>query len=243
MRRLTMQPRTPETRDPDDRNAQRRSPEYADFDLSRPRPNYNAPPPDAPYVDADTGQVRMPRLIRLSSRQDYLTGWSSLNLSDPEWPSGGDWHHAGWWGPYDTERPWVNCAAMSADRGRFSTVHILGDERLYDARERLSMERHPAARRNAPVWCAHHDRAIADLAWHFVMSAFRGGYLKCLHAPTVAEWLWDESQLDSLQALLERLTPHVPAASMHGWDLWRSELSMDAEWTTFQSPAQAMGLV
>ena len=105
-------------------------------------------------------------------------------------PPGGDWHHAGWWGPYDAERPWVNCAAMSADRGRFSTVHILGDERLYDARERLSMERHPAARRNAPVWCAHHDRAIADLAWHFVMSAFRGGYLKCLHAPTVAEWLW-----------------------------------------------------
>ena len=242
MRRLTMQPQTPEMRDPGDRNAQWRSPECADFDLSRPRPNYDAPPRDTPYVDTETGQVRMPRLIRLSSRRDYLTGWSSLNLSDPEWPSGGDWHHAGWWGEFDAKRSWVNCAAMSADRGRFSTTFILGDERLYDARAGLSALPHPAARRPAPVWCAHHDRAIADAAWDFVMSAFHTGYLKCLHAPTVAEWLWDESQMDSLKALLERLTPHVPAASRRGWDLWRGELSMDADWTTFRSPAQAMGL-
>lgn len=243
MHRLTKQPRTPETRDPEDRNAQWRSPECADFDLSQPRPNHDVPPSDAPYMDANTRQVRMPRLIRLSSRQDYLTGWSSLNLSDPEWPSSGDWHHAGWWGTYDEERPWVNCAAMSADRGRFSTVPILNDERLYDAREGLAAERHPAARRSTPVWCAHHDRGIADMAWHYLLAAFHTGYLKCLHAPTVAEWLWDESQLENLKALLERLAPHVPSAARRGWDLWRGELSMDADWTTFWSPAESMGLV
>ena len=52
MRRLTMQPQTPEMRDPGDRNAQWRSPECADFDLSRPRPNYDAPPRDTPHVPA-----------------------------------------------------------------------------------------------------------------------------------------------------------------------------------------------
>ena len=243
MPQAKMKTRTLEMLDPGDRNAQWRSSAGADFDLSRPRPTPDVPPRDAPYVDPDTGQVRMPRVIRMSSRRDYLTGWSALNLSDPEWPSGGDWHHSGWWGSHDAERPWVNCAAMSADRGRFSTTGLLGDVRLYDVRGSLALERHPAARRDTPVWCAHHDRAIADLAWDFVMGAFHSGYLKCLHAPTVAEWLWDAAQLDGLKALLERLTPHVPAAARPGWDLWRGELSMDADWTTFRSPAQAMGLV
>lgn len=243
MRQAKMKTIAPEALDPGDRNAQWRSPTCADFDLSRPRPTWDMPPRDAPYLDPDTGQVRMPRHVRLSSRRDYLTGWSALNLSDPEWPFGGDWHRAGWWGLYDAERPWVNCAHMSADRGRHSTAEVLGEMRLYDARESLAHVRHPASRRPTPVWCAHHDRAIADAAWDFVMGAFERGYLKCLHAPTVAEWLWDESQMEKLKKLLEQLTPHVPASARLGWDLWRSELSIDADWTTFRSPAQSMGLV
>lgn len=237
-----MKATTPEMLDPDDRNAQWRSPEYADFDLSKPRPSHDVPPQDMPYFYAKTGKTNIPRIIRTSSRQDYLTGWAALNLTDPEWPSSGDWHRSGWWGPHEAARPWVNCATMSADRGRFSTVQILGDVRLHDARESLAALPHPAARRDAPVWCAHHDRAIADLAWDFVMSAYRTGYLKCLHAPTVAEWLWGEPQLDSLKAMLEKLTNHVPAASKRGWNQWRSELSMEADWATFWSPARDMGL-
>lgn len=228
--------------DPDDRNARWRSAEYADFDVSKPRPSHDIPPHDMPYVCAQTGGINIPRLIRTSSEQDYVTGWASLNLIDPEWPSGGDWHRSGWRGSYDATRPWVNRATMSADRGRFSTVRVLGDMRLYDARKSLAALPHPAARRDTPVWCAHHDRAIADLAWDFVMSAYRTGYLKCLYAPTVAEWLWDETQLDSLKAMLEELTNYVPAVSKRGWDQWRSELSLEADWTTFSSPAKAMGL-
>lgn len=229
--------------DQDDRNAIWRSPECADFDVSRPRPSVNVPPQDMPYVSAKTGGVNVPRVIRASSKQDYVTGWAALNLADPEWPSGGDWHRSGWWGPYEVARPWANCATMSADRGRFSTVGILGDMRLYDARESMAALPHPAAKRGAPVWAAHHDRAIADLAWDFANAAYRTGYLRCLYAPTVAEWLWDERQLDNLKAMLEELTSHLPAASKRGWNQWRSELTLEADWTSFWSPAKAMGLI
>ena len=150
--------------DPDDHNAQWRSPEHADFDLSKPRPSHDVLPHDMPYLCAETGDINIPRIIRASSKQDYVTGWAALNLIDPEWPSGGDWHRSGWRGPYDPARPWVNSATMSADRDRFSTAQMLGDMRLYDGRESLAALPHPAARRNAPVWCAHHDRAIADMA-------------------------------------------------------------------------------
>ena len=235
--------RSAEVLDPYDRNAQWRSSEYADFDVLRPRPSHDVPPHDMPYICAKTGNINIPRIIRTSSKQDYVTGWAALNLIDPEWPSGGDWHRSGWRVPYDPARPWVNCATMSADRDRFSTVQMLGDMRLYDARESLAALPHPASRRDVPVWCAHHDRAIADLAWDFVSGAYRTGYLKCLYAPTVAEWLWDEVQMDSLKAMLDELTSHVPTASKRGWNQWRSELTMEADWTTFWSPAKAKGLI
>ena len=76
-----------------------------------------------------------------------------------------------------------------------------------------------------------------------MLSTLHSGYFKCLHAPTVTEWPWDTSLLDSLQMLLEWVTPYVPAAAKPGRDLWRSELSMDANWATFQSPAQVVGPV
>ena len=237
-----MRKEAPAVLDPEDRNAQWRSPEYADFDLSHSRATQDVPPQGMPYVCSKTGETNVPKMIRTSSKQDYLTGWAALNLTDPEWPSSGDWHRSGWRGPYDAARPWVNCATMSADQGRFATVRILGDMRLYDARESLAALPHPAARRDAPVWCAHHDRAIADLAWDFVNGPYQTGYLKCLYAPTVAEWLWDEPQLDNLKAMLEELTNHVPPASRRGWNQWRSELTMEADWTTFWSPARGMGL-
>ena len=234
-------PRTPADDDPQDRNAPWRSPQHADFDLSKPRPDYDTPPHDEPYMQGD--HLIMPRQIRLSSGTDYITGNAALNLVDPSCPPSGDWHALGWWGAYDAKRPWVNNAFMSADQGWHSTAAILGDARLFDCRESLAARPHPASKRSTPVWCAHHDRAIADIAWDFLNACYPLGYIQSHHAPCIAEWLWEDFQLAHLQAHLERLTPHVPKPALPGWNLWRSELTLDAHWQTFDSPAESLGLL
>ena len=69
-----------------------------------------------PYVCSETGKANVPKMIRTSGKQDYLTGWAALNRTDPEWPSSGDWHHPAGGGRTMRPDPWVHCATVSGKR-------------------------------------------------------------------------------------------------------------------------------
>ncbi len=170
-----------------------------------------------------------PAWIRETSKRDYLTAMSALNLRDPDCWASGDWHRSCWQVPNTGVPERAHYAALSGDKDRYAPVDILEDLRLCDIREPLRGINHPAGFRSAPVWGAHHERAIADLAWHY-MCVTPGGFPMSLGPVTVAKFLWTDTQFDTLHKLLAILADHLQDEHKTLWMAWKAQLTPDADY-------------
>lgn len=161
--------------------------------------------------------------VEAHRREAGVAAEDALNLADPETVLSGDWHDFCWRsGTYPPGH------ALCADAPEFGALpSILKGERTFDARPSLLQIKHPAGRRRTPVWCAHHDRAVAEVAFrNWSLDPWRRWPL----APWVAaNWLGTEEQMCSLRDMAERLEPHLPAGLVPGWRKWRNALDLFAE--------------
>ena len=172
-------------------------------------------------------------LIPVTSKRDYITGMTMLNLVDPGGSSSGDWHCSGLQSPKTGVPEHAHYVAMSLSGKRAvnAPVDILGARRVCDVRGSLRRIRHPAGWRKRPVWGCYHERAIADLCWRSiqVLKSPRA-FEESMHPVTIAKWLWTMEQFDNLIALLDLLTPHLDDDRRDRWLAWQAELAIDAEW-------------
>ena len=208
---------------------------YADFDRFAPEDRALIEPEFHASVSVDLERAWYCTALRRTSPANYITVNAALNLSDPDEPSSGDWHRGGWQvrAPENPRRisPGYGCVYLPCDDEQaLKTDHMLGTQRLYDARMSLYGVGHPAGGRPDPVWAAHHERAIADTAW-WTMQLTRDGYPRSATPALIAAWLWSDAQFDRLIALVKQLTPHVPSTKREGWERWASEISPWAQYT------------
>ena len=99
---------------------------------------------------------------------------------------------------------------------------MLGGFRTFDCREALRQLALPESTRPTPIWCAHHDRAILELAW----ATWHAGHYTApwpLAPSVVDDWIWVPAQMDSLKELAERVEPHLPQPAQAGWRKWWRE--------------------
>ena len=173
----------------------------------------------------------VPITIPETSPENYITGLSALNLRDPDCWQSGDWHQRGsWFRAIEQIVPdSATKAIMSSDFRMGAPVNIMGDQRLCDARQGLGDLGHPDAKKPSRIWCAHHERAIADTAWMW-MRDFPRIFPASVCAPTVAAFLWTDRQFENLHRLLDLLTPHVDIGCRDKWLSWKSELTQEADW-------------
>lgn len=147
-----------------------------------------------------------------------VTSGEALNLVDPEVGIMADWHDFCW---RTTAEP-APYAAHSGDQRHQLTSEALGEARAYDGRPSLKRVGHPAASRPGPVWCAHHDRAIVEMAWaRWSCGLFSGPFP--LAPSVIHDWLWTAQQLDSIRELAQAVESRIPAAGRHGWHRWWAE--------------------
>ena len=171
--------------------------------------------------------------LRRTTTECYISTGMALNVADADEPMSGDWHKGSWsthkWEPQHAraKRPtgWGWATMTCDDPYEQRTTAILGTQRLFDART-SELFPHPAKYRNEPVWCAHHERAIADYAWLFMClsSGADKGYPKVVEPNTIDQWLWSRRQEANLGHLISQLTPHVPADRKAGWERWRDDV-------------------
>ena len=174
-----------------------------------------------------TGRRVHPIQVDAGAPSACVTAGDALNLVDPEtgWPA--DWHDFCWRSTHFPPRRAQQCS----DPEFCSAAALLGADRTFDARPSLQLLRHPAGERAAPVWCAHHDRAIVELAWWLWNANYDA------HWPiapwTVADWLWTDAQMQSLKALAQKVEAGLPPAGVPGWRKWRLALRSFADHSDF----------
>lgn len=171
-----------------------------------------APPPRVHHITVDAKR-----------RDAGVAAEDALNLADPETTLSGDWHNFCWRDALFPPRK-----ALCADAPEFGVLpSVLKAERTFDARPSLRMLGHPAAVRRTPVWCSHHDRAVAEVAFR---NWTTGLWVRWPVAPwVVADWLGTEAQMHSLRGLTERLETCLPDGLVDGWRSWRLSLDLFAE--------------
>lgn len=169
-------------------------------------------------------------LSRARDKRHYLTGQQALNLWDRASGADGgtaDWHEPGaLWSP----RP--------NDRGEHAGITVtvpyatLGEDGVEDAREALHGTGHPGAHSPVPLWKATHARAIVDLAFHRCRRGERTLRAASRFGPvarwTVADWLWSEAQMRTVQEYAARAEAEVDAADRAWWRAWWEGLRFGA---------------
>ena len=195
-----------------------------------------------------TGERFHLRWIPETSRERYLNGNSALNLHDKRLGEAGDWHQAGWWVPvrhtsarihyaHLNDSPLHQCVAAEL-------LDTLADTELVDCRPALAKLPHPAGKRNRPVWCATHVRAILELAWWHMREAEArepGFTLKGVDPTTVARWLGSRDQWVRLHELGDQIGSVL--APKHGLEAqWRDWLACQTPLAHYTTPEERWDL-
>ena len=190
---------------------------------------------------ASNGERIHLRWIPVTDETSYITRGSSLNLASEPLGPGGDWHSAGWWVPCQHEGERIHFAKMSTDERWWDATKeiqdVLGTEQLADAREALDFLGHPAARRDQPVWCATHVRAVLEKAWGWMRDSERelaGTTLQCVEPTAVARWLATREQWVKLHELATRIGQEIAPrwGLQKSWQDWQVRQSPIAHFTT-----------
>ena len=196
---------------------------------------------DAPFPEehqesrTGSGEILHIRWIPDTTTTRYITEGSALNLHHEDLGEAGDWHRAGWWVPASHADPDIHFALLSdhdiCREALHEIIDLLGDTELVDCRPVLKELPHPAGRRDRPVWCATHVRAILEKAWWNMREEERrdpGVTLKAVDPSTVARWLATRDQWIQLHNLGDQIGSAL--APRHGLQApWR-------EWLACQTP-------
>lgn len=165
-----------------------------------------------------------------TAKHNYITGMHALNLADrASGVRGGtaDWHEpAALW----TTRP--------EEPGDHAGVNIavphktLGEEGVEDGRYALRGTGHPGADSETPIWKANHARAIVDLAFDRWRTGSRGLRSCARFGPvcpwTIADWIWTETQMETLRKWAKRAQTEVDEADRRWWETWWRSLRFGA---------------
>ena len=181
-------------------------------------------------------QGHHPIWIPPTSKRAYLTGYQVLNLTDPLYPDGGDWHRACWQVPVEGVPTVARTATIAQADELAPLMHLFEANELHDYRGALREVGHPAARRPTPVWGASHVRAVLEMAWEY--TALEGAetqpeeLLQTVDPQTVARWLAEPMQWLKLQWWAWRIQtgPARVIGAESAWREWRRHLTPYADY-------------
>ena len=156
----------------------------------------------------------------------YIARGSALTIPDPR--GGGDWHDS-WRYQRRTDDP-PRVAMLSTDLPANPVLahvleHVLGSERIIDARPRLTRKGHPDARHDGPpIWAASHERAAIERVLRNTIGRHdppaRDRPEGILDRRTVYRWLPTTEQLEWVGSVLLAIARHLPrerAIAIRGW--------------------------
>ena len=157
---------------------------------------------------------------------NYLCGGCALNIPDPR--GGGDWHDPWRYRRRADDPPKV--ARLSNDRAANPVLahvleHVLGTERIIDARERLALKGHPDTQKaGPPVWAASHERSTIERVLQSTIGRHNPPTPDhpewFLDRRTVYRWLATLDQHHWVETTLESIAKELPgnrAAPIRRW--------------------------
>ena len=177
--------------------------------------------------------------IPATSQSAYLSPFAALNLPDPVYPDGGDWHRACWEVPLEGIREKARTIGVQKGPELEPMRKLLGTRELRDYRPSLRRIGHPAGKRQTPVWGPSHVRAVLEMAWSCtVEEANRQHELQAedlaqaVDPQTVGRWLGEPMQWLKLQWWAWRIEagPARAIGAGNAWKQWRRRLTPYADY-------------
>ena len=154
----------------------------------------------------------------------------ALNLVDRASGTHGgaaDWH--------EPAALWTVHAGRQGDHANVNMAvphETLAEEGVEDARYALRGTGHPGADSKEPIWKANHARAIVDLAFDGWRQGSRRLRSCARFGPvcpwTIADWLWTETQMESLREYAKRAQKEVDEIDRAWWEAWWKSLRLGA---------------
>ena len=173
-----------------------------------------------------------------TSKSAYLTGDAALNLPDPVYPGGGDWHRACWQVPVEGVPAAAHAMTLAHTTELGPLMRLFGTRELHDYRAGLRAIGHPAGERETPIWGASHVRCVLEMAWECITleteDADSEKLLRGVDPQTVARWLAEPMQWLKLQWWAWRIEvgPARSIGADRAWRGWRRHLTPYADYRT-----------
>ena len=162
-------------------------------------------------------------LIKPTTRRVHITGMAALNIPDLR-NHGGDWHkHSTWFAPVQQS---VRDDDYTIDEIYRVVNDRLGPFGIHDARKGLRSLGHPGGNDPDPIWAATHDRAVIEMAWHWLMT--QKVWEHAADTPPIdplelTRWLFSPFHWIRLYWWAWKLRWSLSGTQRQRWDGWRRE--------------------